>query len=38
MEVKCSRDGVADVNGIVDGVSGACNSSTSENTAGLIAL
>ena len=35
--IKYSRDGVADLNGMVDGALGTCNSRKSRNTAGLIA-
>ena len=37
MKVKCSRDGVAGVNGVLDRAGGACNGRKSGNTADLIA-
>ena len=37
MKVKCSRDGVADVNVILNRAGGACNGRKSGNTADLFA-
>ena len=36
MKIKCSRDGVADVNGVLDRAGGACNSRKSGNSTDLI--
>ena len=37
MKIKCSRDGVADVNGVLDRAGGACKSRKSGNTSDIIA-
>ena len=37
MKVKCSRDGVADVSGVVDRAGGACNGRKNGDTTDLIA-